>query len=388
LKSLCAFILCLFGFFTASLLAVDEPYVLNLIPSATLEKGGKTLFYDLSSTFALKNASGPIVEMTLNVEKLYIILASDITPQAVANFRRYMNAGLYNSTIIHRSEKNNLGAPFIIQGGGFQLAEGLPHIPTYSPIPNEFAISNFAGTIAMGLVADNPNSATSEWFFNLSNNAFLDDPGRRYTVFGRLIGFGLNTAWAINDLRTQDLSAIYSSLAFSSVPYYTKNAEDFFIVLDKVAEVPLLKLPATSPGYLTLSVSSSDPNIVTPEIISSGLMLISGNAIGTATITMQAIDYYGQAVTTTFTVTSFDPNPPPPPAPLTYKLTLKASPAGYGTVRGAASYLPTTKITIKAIPRPRRKFVKWTLNGKRISKSPTVSFFLASDATLVAVFSK
>src|SRR5205807_6793011 len=66
-------------------------------------------------------------------------------------------------------------------------------IPTFPPITNEFNVgpfySNVYGTIAMAKTA-NPNSATSQFFFNLANNAAsLDNTNNSggFTVFGHVV---------------------------------------------------------------------------------------------------------------------------------------------------------------------------------------------------------
>src|SRR5690349_914913 len=93
-------------------------------------------------------------------------------PVTVANFLRYVRSGLYQDGIIHRCVPN-----FVIQGGGFYVASSPPYIfpnPVFAPIPNEFGVgtrySNLYGTIAMAKLGGDTNSATSQWFINLTNN--------------------------------------------------------------------------------------------------------------------------------------------------------------------------------------------------------------------------
>ncbi|MDX1950746.1 MAG: peptidylprolyl isomerase [Verrucomicrobiota bacterium] len=43
------------------------------------------------------------------------------------------------------------------------------------------------GTISMARVQNQTNSATSEWFFNLRDNVFLDAQFGGFTVFGRVV---------------------------------------------------------------------------------------------------------------------------------------------------------------------------------------------------------
>jgi len=125
------------------------------------------------------------------------------SPQTVANFYQYVSAGFYSNTLIHRVDRD-----FVIQGGGYTSGM-VAKAPLYAPIPSEAnnGLSNLRGTIAMARNSD-PNSATSQFFFNVQDNTSLDyqsaaNPG--YTVFGRIIS-GLNTMDAINVVPTYTYS--------------------------------------------------------------------------------------------------------------------------------------------------------------------------------------
>jgi cyclophilin family peptidyl-prolyl cis-trans isomerase len=107
-------------------------------------------------------------------------------PKTVANFLRYVREGFYKGTIFHRVVRG-----FIIQGGGYTADFRLKS--THAPIPDEAGngLENLRGTIAMARTAD-PNSATSQFYINLSNNRFLDrrsdtPAGAGYAVFGRVV---------------------------------------------------------------------------------------------------------------------------------------------------------------------------------------------------------
>ena len=87
---------------------------------------------------------------------------------------------------------------FVIQGGGFYSVNRLTTnanvaaVPTFDPITNEYSVgqtfSNGFGTIAMAREQGKTNSATSQFFFNLTNNAALDTVDGGFTVFGRAVG--------------------------------------------------------------------------------------------------------------------------------------------------------------------------------------------------------
>ena len=118
-------------------------------------------------------------------------------PLTVQNFMNYVTRGAidgYDGTFIHRSVPG-----FVVQGGGYIFnsaggdffGDGTTQIPTDQPVINEadpVNRPNVRGTIAMAKT-DDPDSATSQWFFNLADNPGLDDPNNSggFTVFGHVI---------------------------------------------------------------------------------------------------------------------------------------------------------------------------------------------------------
>ena len=104
-------------------------------------------------------------------------------PESVANFTRYIDEGFFDGTIFHR-----IVPGFVIQGGG--LTVDFNNKDTRDPITNEAknGLKNTRGSLSMARTSD-INSATSQFFVNLSDNAFLDHGPRDYgyAVFGRVV---------------------------------------------------------------------------------------------------------------------------------------------------------------------------------------------------------
>ena len=127
------------------------------------------------------------VKLTTNHGAITLKLDAEKAPKTVANFLAYVESGHYNNTIFHRVIKN-----FMIQGGGME--PGMNQKDTLAPIENEAAngLKNKRGSIAMARTND-PHSATSQFFINVVDNAFLDptpipegDPVKRFEYQGRI----------------------------------------------------------------------------------------------------------------------------------------------------------------------------------------------------------
>src|ERR1700734_4207805 len=89
-------------------------------------------------------------------------------PISVENFLQYVDEGHFDGTIFHR-----IVPGFVIQGGG--LTSEFANKKTRAPISNEAknGLKNGRGTLSMARTSD-INSATSQFFVNLADNAFLD----------------------------------------------------------------------------------------------------------------------------------------------------------------------------------------------------------------------
>jgi cyclophilin family peptidyl-prolyl cis-trans isomerase len=114
-----------------------------------------------------------------------IILDLDekLAPVSAANFAAYVDSGHYDGTIFHRVIDG-----FMIQGGGF--TPDMKQKSVRPAIKNEWknGLSNKKGTVAMARLGNQPDSATAQFFINVKDNDFLDQPrdGAGYAVFGKV----------------------------------------------------------------------------------------------------------------------------------------------------------------------------------------------------------
>lgn len=160
----------------------------------------KTKIKSLVATTTLLLMTAPslatVVVFETSQGEIEVNLFDNATPATVANFLTYVNAGSYNTTVIHRSIPG-----FIIQGGGFTFnGNSLDEIDNNGTVINEPVYSNVAGTIAMAKVAGNPDSATNQWFFNVADNSDnLDFQNSGFTVFGQVTS-GMENLEAIQNL--------------------------------------------------------------------------------------------------------------------------------------------------------------------------------------------
>lgn len=148
-----------------------------------------------SCTEGRAEAKNPVVVMETSMGTIKIQLDDGHAPNTVKNFLEYVDDKHYDGTVFHRVIED-----FMIQGGGFE--PGLKEKKTKEPIKNEAPneLSNKRGTIAMARTND-LNSATAQFFINVKDNPFLDDPQRPYCVFGKVVE-GLDVVDKIRKVKT------------------------------------------------------------------------------------------------------------------------------------------------------------------------------------------
>ena len=140
-----------------------------------------------SDEAAVDAAAADTVVMETTLGRIVIELDNERAPVSVENFLLHVRSGFYDGVVFHRIESG-----FVAQAGEVD-SEGRKRISPVFPIENEAAngLHNLRGTVAMARGGD-PHSATSQFFFNLVDNAKLDytastATGWGYAVFGRMI---------------------------------------------------------------------------------------------------------------------------------------------------------------------------------------------------------
>jgi len=148
----------------------------------------------------MSSEQNPRVLMETSKGNITIELFKEKAPISVKNFLNYVNEGHYDGLIFHRVING-----FMIQGGG--MDENMQPKKTKFAIKNEAAngLKNLKGTLAMARTSV-VDSATSQFFINVADNAFLDHKGKRpeefgYAVFGQVVE-GMEVVEAIKSVKT------------------------------------------------------------------------------------------------------------------------------------------------------------------------------------------
>ncbi len=183
------------------------------LTAAPNESGASTAFYECTVSSSgtvqvgvLRDASGillstvpitvPDPQVTLaigngssSLGNIVLTLNPARAPITVRNFMDYVAAGFYTGTVFHRHSPN-----FVLQGGGYagplaptDTSPTLKATNAAITLEDNAGLSNLQGTVAMART-NAPNSATSQFFFNLVDNTFLDRTAsaRGYAVFATI----------------------------------------------------------------------------------------------------------------------------------------------------------------------------------------------------------
>lgn len=279
-----------------SVFGQTAPVVTSQMPDVTVYGGAPAATIDLTQYFD-DPGTRSAVRMFTSLGELDLVLLPSQAPKTVANFLKYVGRGAYTGSLIHRSVPG-----FIIQGGAYTLSAtpSIDPIPTDSPVPNEFKVSNTRGTIAMAKLSNDPNSANSQWFFNESDsNKSLDTQNGGFTVFGRLADYSLPVMDALAAVPVPSPPPFASPLNELPLFSYQQGTQ---VRPDQIVLVNAVNTIATV--FKGFTVTSDHPEIANPMIQARNLTIRTDAAhTGTARLTVVANSFNGGSVSQQFTVT-------------------------------------------------------------------------------------
>lgn len=191
------------------------------------------------STLCFSQTTAPKVSLQTNIGEIIIELNPTAAPISVENFLGYVNERFYDGIIFHRVIKD-----FIIQAGGHRF-DMTAKPPSKPPIVNESTngLKNLKYTVAMARTHV-PDSATSQFFINHEDNAFLDEQKGRpgYAVFGKVVK-GKDVVEKIANSKTKNLER------YGNVPVKTVSIIKAVVIKDtstKSTEKEILKTEPTN----------------------------------------------------------------------------------------------------------------------------------------------
>lgn len=192
-------------------------------PTFTAPDGSGTLTFELSvqdcrggthsDTVSIEVISEPKVRLVTTKGDIVLEILLADAPVTSRNFLQYVIDKFYNGTIFHRVIKD-----FVVQGGAF-LPSLMQKTGVRDPIVNEFSStrSNIRATVAMAKLDGDPDSATCQFFINLTDNsANLDTQNGGFTVFARVIE-GLTVVDAIGGVEVTTKKAS-TGQEFADIP--------------------------------------------------------------------------------------------------------------------------------------------------------------------------
>ncbi len=304
----------------------DAPTVLanaNLDITMTSSASPTATNVDLAGIFTDANFDNSEVRFRTSAGNINVELYDKDTPITVANFYEYANSGRYNDTIFHR-----LVDDFVLQGGGFKFDDAsntFPSVTTDPTIKNEpdtVNRSNLANTIAMAKLGGDPDSASSQFFFNLADNRGtspngLDFQNGKFTVFGKIAGTTPSPTTPVTNSVLLDLADTAISnrsttnSAFGELPLNNYTGTTFptdatpnnflrILGIDTVRRDESLTYTLMSGNS---AVATIDTSLLTATIVNHRLKVTpKAGQSGQADIVVKATDQFGDSVTTSFHV--------------------------------------------------------------------------------------
>jgi len=345
----------------------------------------------LNQHFFDPSLPGTLVTFSTSFGTIQVGLTDAATPNTVANFLSYVDSGAYNGTIFHRSVDLNTGlggsptAPAtIIQGGGYAIMNSsIGHIATNAPVADEYQhalYGDVAGTLAMAKTSM-ADSATSEWYFNVSNNTALDTPTTdsngvqtSYTVFGAVLSQSSESV--INQIAALPTDSVAGQ---STVPVQGLTEAQISAGAPITGNNLIFTDSVTAQPGTSYTVTSDNKALVAATV-SNGVLSFSYGAgmSGTAEITVVATSLDGTAASTTFAVTV--PNPATPTAgpvatALTAPYVINGQSGSFGVLGGDTDSLAALDpSTVTIVTQPGHGTASVNTSNGFITYSPTAGY--------------
>ena len=281
---------------------------------------------DLSATFDDPFTTGQVATFELNnpeefgnngqIQVLLFDQPGAGAPNATANFASFVNDGAFANLAINRGDLGGLpgvGTGFVVQAGQFTIdpetsqIQLVPVDPTVvvpgEPSPGR---SNQPGTIAFALSGGDPDSANSQFFFNLNDNSFLDP---MFTVFGEVLS--AEDLVVVDTIVNDPIFAPFQGPivgpamggGFLPIEGDPTAGEATFAVDDPNEVISFSNISIAEQEELTFAATSSNPELVIPNIDGGNLTLdfVDGQT-GIAEVTVEATNLLGDSTTETFFV--------------------------------------------------------------------------------------
>lgn len=163
------------------------------------DSGAKVNCADLVSNANGTNAAHTKIQVDTTKGTFKVELFDDASPITTKNFKTYVEEKYYDHVVFHRIVKD-----FMMQGGKFDNTTKSAKTPSHGQIKNEAKTSgclNKEYTLSMARTNE-PDSASTEFFVNFKDNAFLDPSANNphgYAVFG-IVYEGLDVVQSIEQV--------------------------------------------------------------------------------------------------------------------------------------------------------------------------------------------
>jgi len=233
----------------------NQTYGNGPVTLAATASSGLPVQYSSSDSNVIVIVTNPVADVLTSLGRFEMELLQQAAPNTVASFIEYATNGSFSNTFVHRSVPG-----FVIQTGGYKATNNLDPIASLGALDSEYSLSNIRGAVAMALSGTDSNSATSQWFVNLTNNSAVLDSTNRvgnppFTVFARVLGKGMNIADAIAVLPIYNLGAPFGELPTVGV---TNNQKQLFfdnLVTVNVSVVNGPSMVIVGQGTVTITAS-------------------------------------------------------------------------------------------------------------------------------------